>query len=90
MQAAVLDAMKRGGGDRERVILATSSANQLHLAHERWPDPKFSTQKKQCFAPSKSIGNTSHPNDAISNPFWALLLNGEARLGGEGGIINAG
>lgn len=26
---------------------------------------------------SKSIGNTSHPIDAISNPFWASLQHGD-------------
>lgn len=32
---------------------------------------------EQCHTPSKSIGNTSHPIDAISNPFCAPLQDGD-------------
>ena len=39
--------------------------------------------KEQCHAPSKSIGNTSHPIDAISNPFWAPLQDGDGEAEGE-------
>ena len=39
--------------------------------------------EEQCHAPSKSIGNTSHPIDAISNPFWAPLQDGDGAAEGE-------
>lgn len=39
--------------------------------------------EEQCYAPSKSIGNTSHPIDAISNPFWAPLQDGDGEAKGE-------
>lgn len=39
--------------------------------------------EEQCHTPSKSIGNTSHPIDAISNPFWALSQDGDGAAVGE-------
>lgn len=39
--------------------------------------------EEQCHTPSESIGNTSHPIDAISNPFWPPLQDGDGEAGGE-------